>query len=156
MPRRSAISGTRPMLGVSKRMPGALRNMPRRSARLNTRRMLGLRDHMPGRSTSSDSRHMPRVLKIMPGVLAHMPGRSADSNARPMPRHMALGRDRATCPAQPGIAADRFARKIVGFWQASPSALAAAECQAVGRRPIPYHSPNHTLGDCNPRPQRMV
>jgi len=36
--------------------------------------------------------------------------------------------------AQPGIAADRFARKIVGILKASPSALAAAECQPVGRR----------------------
>ena len=35
--------------------------------------------------------------------------------------------------AQPGIAADRFAREIVGFLTASPSALAAPECQTVGR-----------------------
>jgi len=36
--------------------------------------------------------------------------------------------------AQPGIAADRFAREIVGVLKASPSALAAAECQPVSRR----------------------
>jgi hypothetical protein len=37
-------------------------------------------------------------------------------------------------PAQPGIAADRFAREIVGFLKASSSALAAADGQTVGRR----------------------
>jgi hypothetical protein len=37
--------------------------------------------------------------------------------------------------AQPGIAADRFAREIIRFLKASPSALAAAECQPVGRSP---------------------
>jgi len=35
-------------------------------------------------------------------------------------------------PAQHGIAADRFAREIVRFWKLFSSALAAAECQAVG------------------------
>ncbi len=35
-------------------------------------------------------------------------------------------------PAQPGIAADRFAREIVRFLKVSSSALAAAECQTVG------------------------
>jgi hypothetical protein len=35
--------------------------------------------------------------------------------------------------AQPGIAADRFAREIVPFLKARCGALAAAECQAVGR-----------------------
>jgi len=36
--------------------------------------------------------------------------------------------------AQPGIAADRFAREIIGFFDVIPcGALAAAECQAVGR-----------------------
>src|SRR4051812_35887784 len=41
------------------------------------------------------------------------------------------------------VAADRFAREIVGFWQAFPGALAAAECQPVGRQPsVP------TLDDC--------
>jgi hypothetical protein len=35
--------------------------------------------------------------------------------------------------AQPGIAADRFAREIVRVLKVSSSALAAAECQAVGR-----------------------
>jgi hypothetical protein len=39
-----------------------------------------------------------------------------------------------SAPAQPGIAADRFAREIAGFLKASASALAAAECQPV-RRP---------------------
>jgi hypothetical protein len=38
--------------------------------------------------------------------------------------------------AQPGIAADRFAREIVRFLKARPSALAAAECQPVG--PLDY------------------
>jgi hypothetical protein len=36
--------------------------------------------------------------------------------------------------AQPGIAVDRFAREIVGFLKALPSALAATECQAVRRQ----------------------
>ena len=57
----------------------------------------------------------------MPGVLARMPRRTA------------MGRDRAACPAQRfGIAADRFAREIVGIMEAFRSALAAAECQTVG------------------------
>jgi hypothetical protein len=34
--------------------------------------------------------------------------------------------------AQPGIAVDRFAREIVRILRASPSALAATECQSVG------------------------
>ena len=34
--------------------------------------------------------------------------------------------------AQPGIAADRFAREIVAILKLSPSALAATECQPVG------------------------
>jgi hypothetical protein len=34
--------------------------------------------------------------------------------------------------AQPGIAADRFAREIVRFLKTSAGALAAAECQPVG------------------------
>ncbi len=58
----------------------------------------------------------------MPGVRARMPRRSADSNAgwmpgvlRRMPRRRAWGTDRAACPAQPGIAVDRFARAIVAF-----------------------------------------
>ena len=37
---------------------------------------------------------------------------------------------------QPGIAADRFAREIVGILKIFGSALAAAECQAV--RPLRY------------------
>jgi hypothetical protein len=44
--------------------------------------------------------------------------------------------------AEHGIAADRFAREIVGFLKASPGALAAAECQIVG--PLP-HQPYHLL-----------
>jgi hypothetical protein len=36
-------------------------------------------------------------------------------------------------PAQPGIAADRFAREIGGILKVSPSALAAAEWQGVRR-----------------------
>jgi hypothetical protein len=35
--------------------------------------------------------------------------------------------------AQPGIAADRLGREIARILKASSSALAAAECQAVGR-----------------------
>ena len=35
-------------------------------------------------------------------------------------------------PAQPGIAADRFAREIVRFLKVVGGALAAAECQTVG------------------------
>ncbi len=38
--------------------------------------------------------------------------------------------------AQPGIAADRFAREIVRFLEIVPGALAAAECQTVGWQPI--------------------
>jgi hypothetical protein len=34
---------------------------------------------------------------------------------------------------QPGIAADRFAREIVGFLKVIGGALAAAECQTVGQ-----------------------
>ena len=37
--------------------------------------------------------------------------------------------------AEHGIAADRFAREIVGILKALPSALAAAECQTVGWQP---------------------
>src|SRR5437016_1673615 len=37
--------------------------------------------------------------------------------------------------AQPGIAADRFAHEIVGFLKVIGSALAAPECQPVGRPP---------------------
>ena len=65
---------------------------------------------------------MPGVLTRMPGVLTRMPGRSADSILRRMPgvlarmpRRSTLGRDRAACPAQPGVAADRFAREIVAI-----------------------------------------
>ena len=43
-----------------------------------------------------------------------------------------------TATAQPGIAADRFAREISAILEASPSALAAAECQSVGRRHYTY------------------
>ncbi len=43
------------------------------------------------------------MLRRMPGVLTRMP------------RRRAVGRDRAACPAQPGIAADRFTREIVRF-----------------------------------------
>jgi hypothetical protein len=35
--------------------------------------------------------------------------------------------------AEQAVAADRFAREIVRFLKASPSALAAAERQALGR-----------------------
>jgi len=42
--------------------------------------------------------------------------------------------ERASVTAQPGVAADRFAREIVGILKAFPSALAAAECQPV--RPL--------------------
>jgi hypothetical protein len=38
--------------------------------------------------------------------------------------------------AQPGIAADRFAREIVRFLKASAGALAATECQPVSRQLI--------------------
>jgi len=37
--------------------------------------------------------------------------------------------------AEHGIAVDRFAREIVQFLKALPSALAAAEARAVGRQP---------------------
>jgi hypothetical protein len=45
-------------------------------------------------------------------------------------------------PAQHGIAADRFAREIGGILKVSPSALAAAECQPVGRTPTSTLSVN--------------
>ncbi len=51
-----------------------------------------------------------------------------------MPRRSALGKDRAACRAQPGIATDRCARKIVGILAGFGGALAATELQAVGRR----------------------
>jgi hypothetical protein len=38
--------------------------------------------------------------------------------------------------AQPGIAADRFAREIVPFLKAVSNARAAAECQTVERRTL--------------------
>jgi hypothetical protein len=44
-------------------------------------------------------------------------------------------------PAQPGIAADRFAREIVGFLNVVGSALAAAECQSVGPLKLNYFHP---------------
>ena len=47
--------------------------------------------------------------------------------------------------AQPGIAADRFAREIVRFLKAFPGALAAAECQAVG--PPSIFSPASRMPD---------
>ena len=40
----------------------------------------------------------------------------------------------ARVAAQPGIAVDRFARKIAGILKAFLGALAATECQAVGRQ----------------------
>jgi hypothetical protein len=89
MPGRSANSST-------PRMPAELIRMPRQSADLGMPQMLG-------------------VLRRMPGVLYRMPRQSAFSHSRHMPRHSALARDRAACPAQPGIAADRFAREIVDF-----------------------------------------
>ncbi len=93
---------------------------------------------MPGRSASPHARPMPGVLERMPGELRIMPGRSSSSHARRMPRPSALGRDRAACPAQHGIAVDRFAREIVRFLKASSGALAATECQPVGPRIIVY------------------
>jgi hypothetical protein len=41
-----------------------------------------------------------------------------------------------TRAAQPGIAADRFAREIVRILKARCGALAAAECQPVGPQSI--------------------
>jgi hypothetical protein len=41
-----------------------------------------------------------------------------------------------TAAAEHGIAADRFAREIVGILTASPSALAATECQTVSPQAI--------------------
>jgi len=40
---------------------------------------------------------------------------------------------RASRAAQPGIAVDRFAREIVRILKVVGSALAATECQTVGR-----------------------
>jgi len=40
---------------------------------------------------------------------------------------------------QPGIAVDRFAREIVRILKASPSALAATECQTVRPSPALTH-----------------
>jgi hypothetical protein len=89
--------------------------MPGVQAIVTTRQMPGELMHMPGRSTHSATRHVPGVLEHRPGELMHMPGRSARSASRHMPRQIAVGRDQAACPAQPGVAVDRFAREIVGF-----------------------------------------
>ena len=126
----------------SSRMPGELKSMPRRSTRSNTPRMPGVLARMP-----RELARMPRELarsrtRPMPRELARMPRRSAGSCPRPMPgvrarmpRRSALGRDRAACPAQPGVPADRFARKIIGILAAAPGALAAPEHQPVRRQP---------------------
>ena len=140
-PGRSASSDLRHMLGVLERMPGELWRMPRGPARLSISRMPRELRIMPGRSASPHARPMPGVLERMPGELRIMPGRSSSSHARRMPRQIALGRDRAACPAQHGIAVDRFAREIVRFLKASPGALAATECQDVRRQP-PSTFPN--------------
>src|SRR5215212_7141254 len=65
-----------------------------------------------------------------------MPGRSADSASRRMPRNSALGRDRAACPAQPGIAADRFAREIVAFWTLLPARSRQLNAKPLGGQAI--------------------
>src|SRR6266498_3437493 len=88
---------------------------------------------MPRRSVTSGSQPVPGILYRMPGELRRVPRRSDSSDSWPMPRHMALERDRAACPAQHGVAADRFAREIVGILKLSPGALAAAEHQTVSR-----------------------
>jgi len=101
---------------------------------------------MPGRSarlvvgaTASCSRLMPgRSARLVVGATAscrsRMPGRLACLAIGTHPWSPG-GRSSAlpACPAQPGIPADRFAREIVGFLEARCGALAAAECQSVGR-----------------------
>jgi len=44
---------------------------------------------------------------------------------------------------QPGIAADRFAREIVGILKARCGALAAPECQAVGPPTVSTRRSSH-------------
>jgi len=62
-----------------------------------------------------------------------MPRRSVASDSRQMPRCGVMGRDRAACLAEHGVAVDRCAREIGAFLKATPSALAATEHQTVGR-----------------------
>ena len=47
--------------------------------------------------------------------------------------------------AEHGIAADRFAREIVGFLKVVGSALAAADRQAVGRQHINVHGKRRSV-----------
>jgi len=82
--------------------------MPGRLARLVVEAGAACGSRMPGRST-----HVV--------VAAHPWSPGGRSSAQP------------ACLAQPGIPADRFAREIVRFLKVASSALAAAECQPVGR-----------------------
>jgi len=62
-----------------------------------------------------------------------MPGRSAVSAARHVPRRSALGRDRAACPPNPALQLTASRARSFGFNVTLCRALAAAECQTVGR-----------------------
>jgi hypothetical protein len=115
MLRVKAASNVRRVPGVLKWMPGVVICMPGVEASVTTRHRPGVRFHMPGRSAHSAARHVPGVLEHRPGELMPMPGRSARSDSRHLPRQIALGRDQPACPAQPGIAVDRFAREIGGI-----------------------------------------
>ena len=132
MPGRSINSASRPMPGVLEHMPGVLEHMPGRSINSASRPMPGVLEHMPRQSALSASRPMLGVLEHMPGVLEHMPGGSAGSNARHMPRHSAVGRDQPACPAQHGIAVDRFAREIVAILRSS----CAARSRQLNAKPL--------------------
>jgi len=68
-----------------------------------------------------DSRQLPEVFYRMPAELMRMPQQNA------------VGRDRAACPAQPGIAADRFAREIVGILKAFPARARQLNAKPLGR-----------------------
>ncbi len=88
--------------------------------------MPGVLAHLPGvlgimfrRSADSRTRDYACGARIMPGVLAIMPRRVADSDAgfvpgvlAHMPRRSVWGPLVATCPAQPGIPAERLDRGV--------------------------------------------
>jgi len=130
------------MPGVLSRMPGVLYRLPRVSADSGWLSMPGVLELVPGRVGRLRAAAYAWVLSRMPGVLYRLPRASADSGSRHMPRRIAVGRDRAACPAQHGIAVDRFAREIVCILKACSGALAATECQTVRH---PWRSKQHAF-----------
>jgi hypothetical protein len=145
MHRRPVGSDSRPLPGVLRRMLGELRRMPRVSANSSTRPLPGELRRMPGSSACSAARQMPGVLKRMPGELRHMPRRSVGLSTRQMPRRSALGRDRAACPAQHGIAVDRFAREIVRILAVIVARSRQLNAKPLGRYPSNTWPDEHLL-----------